>query len=85
LNNPAPRYPVQAFRERAEGTVVLRAEVLPSGQSGRVELQKSSGFKLLDESALATVKQWRFKPAMQDGKPVAQWVTIPITFRLQQR
>jgi len=85
LNNPSPQYPPQAFRARAEGTVILRAEVLPSGQGSQIQVQTSSGHKLLDEAALATVKQWRFKPAMQNGKPVSQWVTIPIQFRLNKR
>jgi protein TonB len=85
LNNPAPRYPVSAFREKAEGTVVVRAEILANGQSGRVELQTSSGFDSLDNAAMSTIKKWRFKPAMVDGQPINQWVTIPITFRLTKR
>jgi protein TonB len=85
LKNPAPRYPISAYREKAQGTVVLRAEVLPDGSSGQVRLHRSSGFDALDEAALATVKRWRFKPATENGKPVKQWVDIPITFRLKQR
>ena len=85
LNNPAPRYPTSAFRQRAEGTVVVRAEILANGQSGRIELQRSSGFDSLDAAALSTIKKWRFKPAMVDGKAISQWVTIPITFRLTKR
>ena len=85
LNNPAPRYPISAFREQAQGTVIVRAEVLPDGKSGQVLLHRSSGFKSLDEAALATVKEWRFKPATENGKNVSQWVNIPITFRLNTR
>jgi protein TonB len=85
LNNPSPRYPVRAFRDRAEGTVVVRVEVLASGESGQIVLQKSSGFDLLDQAAIDTIKKWRFKPAMADGQPVSQWVSVPITFRLTKR
>jgi len=85
LNNPPPRYPISAFRERAQGTVVLRAQVMEDGTSGAVNLHKSSGFDSLDEAAVATVKRWRFKPATKDGKPVEQWVNIPITFSLKER
>lgn len=85
LKNPAPRYPMSAIREKAEGTVVVRAEILANGQSGRVELQTSSGFDSLDNAAMSTIKKWRFKPAMVDGQPTNQWVTIPITFRLTTR
>lgn len=85
LNNPAPRYPISAFRERAEGTVIVRAEVMPDGKSGQVVLHRSSGFKSLDDAAVSTVKKWRFKPATDGGKPVKQWVNIPITFTLSKR
>lgn len=84
LNNPAPNYPVQAYRDRAEGTVLVRAEVLPNGQSGQVELDNSSGFESLDKAAISTVKKWRFKPATVDGRAIVQWVTIPVTFRLKK-
>lgn len=85
LNNPAPRYPVIAFRQKAQGTVIVRAEVLPDGKSGQVVLHQSSGFKSLDDAAVQTVKTWRFRPATEDGKPVKQWVNIPITFSLNKR
>ena len=85
LKNPAPRYPMSAIREKAEGTVIVRTEILANGQSGRVELQTSSGFDSLDNAAMSTIKKWRFKPAMVDGQPTNQWVTIPITFRLTTR
>ncbi len=65
--------------------MILRAEVMPDGSSGEVRLHRSSGFDSLDKAALATVKRWRFKPATKNGKPVTQWVNIPITFNLKQR
>jgi protein TonB len=76
---------MSAFREKAEGTVVVRTEILANGQSGRVEIETSSGFESLDDAALSTIKKWRFKPAMVDGQAISQWVTIPITFRLTKR
>ena len=85
LKNPAPRYPMSAIREKAEGTVIVRTEILANGQSGRVELEASSGFESLDVAALSTIKKWRFKPAMVDGQAISQWATIPITFRLTKR
>ncbi len=36
----------------------------------------------LDEKAIEAVKQWRFNPATQNGKPVAAQINIPVTFRL---
>ena len=85
LNNPKPPYPSVAFQMRIEGTVMLKALVLPDGSCGEVLLAKSSGNSLLDDSALRTVAQWKFVPAKSQGKEISQWVSIPITFALKRR
>ena len=85
LQNPKPPYPPLAFRLRAEGKVVLIAEVLPNGQSGSVKIVESSGNEMLDKSALETVKKWKFTPARKDGVIITQAVRIPITFSLKNR
>ncbi len=85
LKNPKPPYPMKAFREGVEGTVWLRVQVLEDGSVGSVELLKTSGSDELDESALTTVKKWRFNAAVQNGKVASQYVRIPITFQQQHR
>jgi len=81
--NPKPVYPAEARRKGVQGEVLLRAEVLSNGRVGDVELKKSSGHDILDRSALAAVKQWKFIPAREGEKTVAVWVTIPVKFQLQ--
>jgi protein TonB len=83
LQNPAPPYPPIARRMREEGRVVLRVLVSPAGSPDKVELKASSGSARLDESALSTVKTWKFIPARQGDQPVAAWVLVPISFSLQ--
>jgi len=83
LNNPKPPYPSFAFQNRQEGTVILRVHVLPSGEVDEVQLARTSGFDSLDDSALNTVKKWKFVPAKQNGKIVDQWVKVPIRFGLK--
>ncbi len=39
---------------------------------------------LFVEAALAAVRTWKFKPALDEGKPVASGVTMPVYFRLSQ-
>jgi len=85
LNNPKPPYPTMAFQLRIEGTVRLKALVLPDGSCGDVLLAQSSGNELLDQSALNTVAKWKFVPAKSQGKDVSQWVSIPISFALKRR
>lgn len=84
LNNPKPPYPSVVFQMRIQGTVMLKALVLPDGTCGDVVLAKSSGNSLLDESALKTVAQWKFTPAKAHGKEVSQWVSIPIAFTIKR-
>jgi TonB family protein len=81
--NPKPLYPQGAKEKRYEGEVVLRVEVLTSGQVGQIEIKESSGYELLDRSALTAVKKWRFIPAKKDETPIPLWVNIPIKFQLQ--
>ena len=85
LQNPKPPYPPLAFRMKLEGKVVLLTEVLPDGRAGNVRVVESSGYDLLDQSALTTVRQWKFTPARKDGVIVTQAVRIPITFSLKNR
>jgi periplasmic protein TonB len=36
----------------------------------------------LDEKAIEAVRQWKFKPGMKDGKPIAVQVLVDVNFRL---
>ena len=81
--NPKPLYPQEARKKGYQGEVMLKAEVLANGQVGQVEVKKSSGYKLLDRSASATVKQWKFIPAKKGKEEIPFWVNIPIKFQLK--
>jgi len=81
--NPKPTYPQEAREKGYEGEVILRVEVLPNGRVGQIEIKNSSGYELLDRSALTAVKQWRFVPAKKGETPISLWVNIPIKFQLQ--
>lgn len=83
LNNPPPSYPAIARRNGVQGRVVLNVEVLANGSSGKVTVQSSSGYAMLDNAALQTVKTWRFVPARHGGLVVDKWFLIPIQFSLK--
>ncbi len=80
-----PFYPPQVIREGGEGTVMLSIYILADGRVGEVKLDRSSGHAKLDESALREAKRWRFVPGTSDGKPMAMWKQVPVTFRLNTR
>lgn len=81
--NPKPLYPQEARKKGYQGEVMLKVEVLANGQVGQVEVKKSSGYELLDRSASATVKQWKFIPAKKGKEKIPFWVNIPIKFQLR--
>ncbi len=83
LQNPAPPYPPLARRMGERGKVVLRVLVSAEGTAERVELKSSSGSMRLDQSALTTVKGWRFVPARQGDQKLAAWVLVPIVFTIE--
>jgi protein TonB len=80
VQSPAPVYPEMARAAEVEGTVRVRALV---NKEGRIEKAfVVSGHPMLDEAALAAVRAWVFKPALQQHRPVKVWVTVPIKFVL---
>jgi protein TonB len=81
--NPPPPYPGEARRLKEEGLVKLYVAVDSQGKVVSVSVSQSSGFPLLDEAALSTVKGWQFKPARMAGIAIATSVNIPVLFRLK--
>jgi len=65
------------------GKVVLDVEVLDEGTAGDVKLYQSSGYGILDNAAMQTVKTWHFTPARHLGRPVTQRFLVPIKFSLE--
>lgn len=81
---PPPKYPREAVREGAQGTVMLRVLVGTDGTPLEVSIDRSSGNKFLDREAKQHVlKSWRFRPAMRDGVAVQAYGLVPIDFSLQ--
>jgi periplasmic protein TonB len=78
---PAPAYPELARQAGAEGTVMVRVFV---GKDGKVhEAIIVESIPMLDDAALAAARGAVFKPALQQHKPVAVWVQIPMRFSLR--
>ncbi len=78
-----PPYPPSAKRLEQEGTVTLQLYVTEDGRVADARVAKSSGVPALDTAALNESRRWRFLPAMTEGKPVASWYTISVTFNLE--
>ena len=82
-NCEKPDYPSASRRMEEEGTVSLRFLVGADGKVVQSEIEKSSGFKRLDEAARAGLSKCAFKPATVDGKPEQAWASMKYTWRLE--
>jgi TonB family protein len=80
ISMPSPAYPDMARQAEVEGTVMVRALV---GKDGKVQdAFVTEGIPMLNDAAVAAAKRAVFKPALQQHKPVAVWVQIPMRFSL---
>jgi protein TonB len=81
--SPGPDYPlsVRNGKHKIQGTCVLGITVDERGRVRDVHVTRSLD-KRLDQNAIDAVKQWKFKPAMRDGKPVAVFTSVEVDFRL---
>jgi protein TonB len=75
-----PVYPDMAREASVDGTVLVQALVGKDGKVKDTKVVKS--IPMLDAAAETAVKQWVFKPALSNNKPVAVWVAVPVRFTL---
>lgn len=82
ISQPNAPYTPQARHDRREGAVKLTIVIDAQGNVTDVQESSPSLGDGLDESAIATVKKWKFSPATRDGSPVPVRVQVEITFHL---
>ncbi|MBI5406097.1 MAG: energy transducer TonB [Nitrospirae bacterium] len=74
-------YPPFARKNGIEGTAYLNFHIGDDGKPGGIILEKSSGSKILDESAIHTLKSMeRFYPVPEEIRELK--ITVPIAYRL---
>lgn len=82
IYSPVPRYTEDARKGRVQGVVILQAVIDALGNVDEVSVLK--GLPLgLSESAIATVSEWKFRPASRNGTPVPVYFNLTVTFSLQ--
>jgi TonB family protein len=79
--SPSPEYSEEARKAHHQGVCVLALIISADGEPRDIRVARSLGMGL-DEKAIEAVKQWKFQPAMKEGKPVAVAVNIEVAFRL---
>ncbi|MCX7419683.1 MAG: energy transducer TonB [Planctomycetia bacterium] len=83
-SNPDPEYPEEAKAARLQGRVVLSIRVGIDGRVESLKLLRSSGVTSMDESAMKTVKNWRFEPAKRFGRPIVMEIRHAIRFEFEK-
>jgi protein TonB len=78
ISKNTPVYPAIAKAAHVSGTVVIQATISKTGAIGN--LRAVSGPAMLRQSALDSVKTWRFRPYMLDGEPVEVDTTVNVTY-----
>jgi TonB family protein len=76
------QYPELAKKAGLEGKVVLRVLVRRNG-SVKKYIVENTDSDLFNKSAGDAVMKTQFLPALQNGKPVACWLSVPISFKLR--
>jgi protein TonB len=81
ISSPDPDYTEEARRAKKQGTCVLWLIVDSGGRPRDIKVVRGLGLGL-DAKALEAVKQWRFQPALKDGKPVDVQISVEVEFHL---
>jgi protein TonB len=83
MTQPRPQdYPDSAQLNGEEGTIFLDVYVRSNGRPAKVRVERSSGFRDLDDAAVESVLNWRFVPATSDGDLVSDWTKVKIVYQL---
>lgn len=80
VDRVSPAYPDIAKEQGAQGTAIVLVTVGPKGNVISVQIDQSTGNKLLDQSALSAARSSRFEPPEIDGKPATETYRIVYTF-----
>lgn len=80
ISSTRPVYPAMARASNIQGHVVIMANINEKGQV--VAAKAVSGPVLLRQAAVDAVRQWKYSPALTNGKPAASQVNVGLDFRL---
>ncbi len=81
IATPDPDYTDEARKAKREGTCILGLIVDTAGNPRDIRVVRGLGYGL-DAKAIDAVRQWRFEPAMKEGKPVNVQISVEVSFRL---
>jgi protein TonB len=81
MATPEPEIPHDLKEDCFKSCCIARFMINADGQA-KVKLISGSGSDEIDDITLRTLRQWKFKPAMLDGKPVESTRRIKVEFQV---
>jgi protein TonB len=84
IKRAPPAYTADAMRARLQGVVVLNCVVQIDGTCSDIRVVRSLDMVFgLDQQAVASAREWRFRPGLRFGEPVPVRVTLEIAFSIR--
>jgi protein TonB len=81
LYEPEPEFSEEARKAKVAGIVTVYLQVDTTGTPRNVRVVRGIGMGL-DEKALDAVRHYKFKPAMENGKPVVVEMNVEVNFQI---
>lgn len=82
-NCTKPEYPPASLRAQETGIVVLQFLIGADGNAIESKVERTSGFRRLDEAARQALALCKFKPGTEEGKPVQSWARIEYQWKIE--
>jgi periplasmic protein TonB len=77
-----PEYPPVAIRSRLQGIVILEAVITKSGDVEQIKTLRAD-YPYFEKAAKDAVRQWKYKPATVEGRPVTVYFNVTVTFKMR--
>ncbi|NYT41691.1 energy transducer TonB [Sphingomonas sp. R-74633] len=80
-----PEYPASELRLQRDGSVSVKVLVGTNGRVKAVEQLSATSSAFFDATRRQALSKWRFKPATRGGVAQETWMTLTVTFRIQDQ
>ena len=79
-----PQYPRKAAMQGIQGWVILSFDITAMGTVDNVQVLDSSPKRIFDMEAKRALLKWKYKPRIEDGKPIPQpGEKVQLDFKLE--
>jgi bla regulator protein BlaR1 len=80
-----PHYPIQAAKDKINGSVVLEFDIEADGSTGNIRILRAEPELIFDQVAKDALKQWQYKPKISGGAAMKQTgLKVQLDFRMDE-